>query len=104
MRPALTGLFLCLGGFLCGSLFCLRGFLSRSLGSGRLGGLGLVVRDNDLKIVVRGSGLGLGGRFVFAMAANSFAFAAAVWAASTAMFFAASKFSEKRMEKLLSAA
>ena len=81
MRPALTGLFLCLGGFLCGSLFCLGGFLcgslfclggflSRSLGSGRLGSLGLVVRDNDLKIVVRGSGLGLGGRFVLAERGN----------------------------------
>ena len=60
MRPVLTGLFFCLGGVLGGSFFRLR-----SLDGGRLVSLGLV-GDNDLKIVVRGSGLGLGGRFVFA--------------------------------------
>ena len=70
MRPALTGLFLCLGGFLCGSLFCLRGFLSRSLGSGRLGSLGLVVRDNDLKIVVRGRSFLFGRLFLLAERGN----------------------------------
>ena len=61
MRPVLTGLFFCLGGVLGGGFFRLR-----SLDGGRLVSLGLVVGDNDLKIVVRGSGLGLGGRFVFA--------------------------------------
>ena len=60
MRPVPAGLFFRLGGFLGGSFFCLR-----SLSSGRLVGLGLV-GDDDLKIVVRGSGfgLGLGGLFL----------------------------------------
>lgn len=66
MRPVLTGLFFCLGGVLGGSFLSGGFFRLRSLDGGRLVSLGLVVGDNDLKIVVRGSGLGLGGRFVFA--------------------------------------
>ena len=63
MRPVLTGLFFCLGGVLGGSFLSGGFFRLRSLDGGRLVSLGLVVGDNDLKIVVRGSGLGLrGGR------------------------------------------